>query len=295
MTWNTETQVNNVAPAGETQMDRIKEAVEVLEENIDDNTLFLWTGGKDAQVIANLLLYAVGDEKGKSPVPFGIIDTGNQFEQIYEFRKQYLAPTPDVGASTIGPFEGVEEFHVEKFDELLEKVILNEDDPRGFHGQWDDDVELPPEEELEGIAQQNTTKEEWDVAASCGALKTIPIKRFVDDHGYDKLITGRRSDDFIVQKEEDEEGGSLEHVEETDQPVPHTRINPLSGWDEANVWAYLKHESVSYPVLYDQGFRHTDSVCCTQDVSQQAGEYGEGGIDPEKEQAKDQLQEMGYI
>lgn len=86
----------------------------------------------------------------------------------------------------------------------------------------------------------------------------------------------------------------IDIIEEKKEPTGYTRVNPLKNWEEANIWAYLKMESVSYPILYDKGYRHTDSKCCT-DEEDESREYGEGGIDSEKAAAKNQLQEMGYI
>ncbi|MDY6774126.1 MAG: hypothetical protein SVS85_02900 [Candidatus Nanohaloarchaea archaeon] len=90
MTWNSKLNWRKAKPLEGSQTQRIAEAVSTLEDVVqDEEVIFLWTGGKEAQVIADLLLYEVGEEKGKSPIPFGIIDTGNQFDEIYEFRENY--------------------------------------------------------------------------------------------------------------------------------------------------------------------------------------------------------------
>ncbi|MFB6209186.1 MAG: phosphoadenosine phosphosulfate reductase family protein [Candidatus Nanohaloarchaea archaeon] len=131
------------------------------------------------------------------------------------------------------------------------------------------------------------------VTESCGALKVEPLKKFVEDHNYDTLITGIRGSDMIAQENGETE---IELIEQKKEPAKYTRVNPLKNWDEANVWAYLKAETVSYPELYDQGYRHTDSKCCTSKEDREgAQEYGEGGIDAEKQAAKEDLQDMGYV
>lgn len=315
MTWNNTVHGKDVFPRENSQTDRIRESVETLEDALDaydnDRILFLWTGGKEAQVIADLLLYTVGGSDEQSPVPFGVIDTGNHFDEMYTFRDAYVEMSGDQGAQTVGPFTGVDEVIVETHETFLEHIINNDHDPRGYHGEHTGDWLCPACDEpadlnrytvqcdacgadtqLHPVQRQNTRPDEWNVPESCGVLKVVPLKRFIEDHGFDVLITGRRGDDTVVQTDAQ---GDLPLVEERDDPVQHTRINPLANWHEANVWAYIKQESVSYPALYDQGYRHTDAACCTDPDQQAVGEYGEGGVDPEKDAAKDRLQDMGYI
>lgn len=306
MTWHGSVQRPDTVPGEGSQQERVEQAIDALETAVTEDAIFLWTGGKEAQVIADLLLYEVGDADERSPVPWGIIDTGNQFEEMYEFRREYLRPTGDQGADTVGPATGVDDVTVRRYDELLEAVVENEDDPRGYHGRWDGTVDLPEADPIDGLAR---SPDEWDVAASCGALKTVPLRQFVEDGGYDTVVTGRRAADPIVAGNPDggsDENGSGEDASEGGdsgfgvrerrrQPTLHERINPLADWTEANVYAYLKAESVALPSLYtDEGYRHTDSVCCTDDEAR-AGEYGEGGRDPRKVQARDKLEDMGYI
>ncbi len=318
MTWNGPPRRVGAVPGDGSQAALVEEAIGTLETAVEDEALFLWTGGKDAQVIADLLLYAVGGDDERSPLPFGVIDTGNHFEAMYGFREEYAAATGDRGADTVGPFTGVEEVLVERHDELLEHVIRNDDDPRGYHGRHDGAWTCPDcghlatveeesstgdgaivcpdcgaETELHPVQKRHLTPEEWGVPESCGALKVVPIRRFVDEHGFDTLVTGRRGDDAVVQTDARD---GVDLVEEVADPVPHTRVNPLANWREANVYAYLKAESVSLPSLYtDAGYRHTDAECCTTAGDRGTGEYGEGGVDPEKVAARDRLQDMGYI
>lgn len=277
---------------------KVRKTKEILEDSVEENSILLWTGGKEAQVLADILVNKIGD-KGEASIPFGVIDTGNQFKEMYNFRASYLE---DKDIDLIS----------EKFDEFLEKIINNPQDPRGYHGEhrgtWkcsncgssaelnekDHKIECSvcgSEDKLESIQRQNLKSEDWGVPESCGALKVEPLKSFVEDHGYEKLISGRRGEDTLV---ETDSSGEVEVEEEVENPVPHTRINPLSGWDASDVWAYIRSNNVPYCKLYNQGYNHTDSKCCTT-KSGSVGEYGEGGRDAEKEAAKDALQDMGYI
>ncbi len=313
MTWNGPTSRNRVVPGGGSQNDLIEEAIETLEKAVKKNAVFLWTGGKEAQVIADLLLYEVGGEQGVSPVPFATIDTGNHFEEMYEFRKKFLEASGDQGAETVGPFLGIGNKYIEKkYEELLENIIENPYDPRSYHGQHSGEWRCPkcgePAEldrqayrvecgecgdstKLKPVQRQNLDPEDWGVPESCGTLKVVPMKRLIEEDGFNVLITGIRGSDPLANTDDYEAG----KVEERDEPGAHVRYNPLVNWEEANVWAYLKMESVSYPQLYNQGYRHTDAECCTEDPESQVSEYGEGGRDAEKEAAKDALQDMGYV
>jgi 3'-phosphoadenosine 5'-phosphosulfate sulfotransferase (PAPS reductase)/FAD synthetase len=311
MTWNGKTTIHDTVPNDRSQSQLIQEAVEVLGEAVEkDDVLFLWTGGKEAQVIADLLLHHVG-EAGVSTVTFGTVDTGNHFDEMYDFRDKFVEPHGDKGADTVGPFLGIENWKVERNEELLEHVMENESDPRDYHGfhrgQWmcpacSSKAELDRsnytlrcencshESKLHEIQRQNLEEEEWGVPESCGALKVGGIKNFIDQ-GYRNMITGVRKDDPLASAGDHE----IQHKVERDSPKQHTRYNPLKNWDEENIWAYLKMESVSYPELYDQGYRHTDSECCTENQNAQVSEHGEGGRDARKEAAKQELQDMGYV
>lgn len=263
--------------------DALDTARQVLREAAErDDVAFLWTGGKEAQVIADLLLYDVGDAQGVSAVPFVTLGTGNPLEGMETFRKEYATP------SGVGPVGGLQHYTIIRDDDLVDGVLQNPDDPRGYHGRWDGDVELPPPEEVpvDGLPRR---PDEWDVTASCGAAK-VGALRNVLAKGIDALITGRRGDDPLVAGTDADFGTAVERRE----PRPHVRYNPLAEWSEAFVYAYIKRESVPLADLYtDEGYRHTDTACCTDD--QQVGEYGEGGRDPRKVARQQDLEDMGYV
>lgn len=287
MTWHSSAHVAQAHPADGSIMTKIQQSQDMLEDTVgSDDVCFLWTGGKEANVIADMLLYDIG-RSGRAPVPFVTVDTGNAYDEMYTFRERYVSATGDRGAETVGPFNGIQRHSVVSADTLIDEVIQNDDDPRGYHGRWDATVELPDEDPVDGLPRSPA---EWDVPASCGMLKVVPIRQLVTEHGFDTLITGRRGEDPLTPGDDD----TLSMVREKSKPAPHTRINPLAGWGEEDVYSYIKKESVPLPDLYtEQNYRHTDTKCCTDD--EQVSEYGEGGRDPEKQQAQDRLEEMGYV
>ncbi|MFB6191635.1 MAG: phosphoadenosine phosphosulfate reductase family protein, partial [Candidatus Nanohaloarchaea archaeon] len=196
MTWNSRPSMKTPVPGEGSQTALIQEAIETLEEVVeedDGDTVFLWTGGKEAQVIADLLLYEVGPQEGVSPVPFGVIDTGNQFDEMYRFRRDFAEASGDQGADTVGPFNGIgNRIIIEKYEEFLDNIIRNEYDPRGYHGEHTGDWKCPAcgevaelnerekrvecgecgtNTKLKPVQRQNLKPGEWGVPESCGALK----------------------------------------------------------------------------------------------------------------------------
>jgi len=254
-------------PDREVLEEKTEEAVDVLEDSVGDDSMFLFTGGKEALVISHMLRNKVDG----GSIPYGVVDTGNHFDSMYDFRQRFVGE------------HGVD-LQQACYTELLDKVILNEDDPRGFHGTWDDSKTVP--EDAEGIQAVNATPEEWGVEQSCGALKVNGIKQFIED-GYTTLVTGQRGQDLTI-------GDETEVNVEREEPLPHVRVNPLVDWTTEEVWMYIDMHNLDYPEIYDRGYDHTDAKCCTKKPDD-IGEYGEKGSDVEKEQAKEKLKELGYI
>lgn len=131
----------------------VTEAVDALESAKEEGAGLLFTGGKDSMVLLDLWRRHVDD----GHPPLLVIDTGNQFEEIYDFRER-IADEWDLT------------YDVRRNDEFLDEVIHNDDDDRGY--AWDG-----PKTD-----------------ACCGALKIDVISSFIGD-GYTTLIVGRRSAD----------------------------------------------------------------------------------------------------
>lgn len=280
-------------PEGMGMQSKVERAIGVLEEySHDDSTLFLWSGGKEANVIADLLLYAIGDENEVSPCPFGFIDTGYQFEQMIEFRDNYVS---DGG---VGPVSGIsEENMLGRWHEELLDILDDKSDPRFFHGEWenpkckdcDTDMITMHEDlddgedaicincnrkytwkDVEGVPK---SEEDYSVETSCDLVKSVPYRGFIEEGGYDIVITGLRDSGRVVDR---------------DYPAEHTQVNPLSGWTEQHVWAYVKAQSVPLSSLYTSGqYTHTDSICCSEEKSRVIS--NQSGVDMQN------LEDLGYI
>lgn len=206
------------------------------------DTGMLFTGGKDSMIMLWIWRNRVVKDSQPSLL---VVDTYNQFDEIYDFRDQ-ISEDWDL------------EFDVRANEQFLDKVINNDDDPRGF--AWDG----PKTEEC------------------CGALKIDVIADFIQD-GYNTLISGRRAADV---------GGELDISEEKRNPLPHKRVNPLANWSDAHVEAFIKKHSIPLPTLYYNGWEHTDCVDCVS-----KGEEGDdwSGVSAEQKERLRELRDMGYM
>jgi len=134
--------------------DLVSEAVEALETAHETNDSgMLWTGGKDSMVMLHLWRNHLASDQP----PLLVVDTGNQFESVYDFREE-ISEEWDL------------ELDVRRNEDFIENVIENGDDERGY--AWDGP-------KTEGC---------------CGALKIDVISDFITS-GYDTLVVGRRSAD----------------------------------------------------------------------------------------------------
>lgn len=134
--------------------DKVNSAVKLMDKARTEGTPgMLFTGGKDSMI----MLHIWRNNVESSQPPLLVVDTYNQFEEIYDFRKE------------IADEWGLE-LDVRANKEFLEDVIWNDEDERGF--AWDGP-------KTEGC---------------CGALKIEVMGYFIED-GYDPLIVGRRSAD----------------------------------------------------------------------------------------------------
>lgn len=131
---------------------KVQEAVDTIRTAHDNDAGLLFTAGKDSMAILDLYRLAVDGTP-----PLLVIDTYNQFDEIYAFRDD-LADDWEL------------EYDVRANEAFLEDVIENDDDPRGF--AWDG-----PKTE-----------------ACCGALKIEVMADFIAD-GYEHLVVGRRAAD----------------------------------------------------------------------------------------------------
>jgi 3'-phosphoadenosine 5'-phosphosulfate sulfotransferase (PAPS reductase)/FAD synthetase len=271
--------------------ERVQTAVDALETGHDEDAAMLFTGGKDSMVMLHLWREHLDHEHP----PLLAIDTGNQFESIYDFRED-IQDDWGVDITTY------------RNDHFLGTVINNPADPRGFAGQRDtaacpdcgaellatdtaEDYTCPDCDFGHVVNQDRDTLSEWGedggvvqkYDACCGRLKIDVIGDIIRD-GNDTLLVGRRSADV---------GHDLPmYDEDYREPAPHDRIHPLADWSDAHIKAYIKKHQVPLPDVYDEGYEHTDCVSCVG-----TGEEGDdwSGVSQEKKEQLNQLRDMGYM
>jgi phosphoadenosine phosphosulfate reductase len=90
----------------------------------------------------------------------------------------------------------------------------------------------------------------------CDIRKVEPLKRALA--GKRAWITG--------QRREHSAGRAALGQREFDLAHGMVKFNPLAGWSEAQVWAYIRAHHVPYNRLYDQGYRSIGCAPCTRPV-----------------------------
>lgn len=123
----------------------------------------------------------------------------------------------------------------------------------------------------------------------CKALKTEGLQQVVTKHEFDGLILGIRRDEegsrskervFSVRNKESEWDYTNQSPElwdqfKTDFPKGnHVRVHPLLQWNETDIWAYIKRESIPIIDLYftKNGKRYRSLGCapCTGQIDSNA-------------------------
>lgn len=91
----------------------------------------------------------------------------------------------------------------------------------------------------------------------CGVRKLEPLRRLLAD--YDGWITGQRRDQSPTRAEVPELDWDTVHRKEG-----MLKANPLAGWSQEDVWAYIRENDVPYNELHDQGFVSIGCEPCTR-------------------------------
>lgn len=178
-----------------------------------DNTAMLWSFGKDSNVMIHLARKAFF---GKIPFPLIHVDTELEFDEVYDFRDQYVK---EWGVNFIGPVAPP----IEDTDESLPwaarvaarktlglKEVLKKHQFNGIVTGIRRDEEGTRAKERYFSPRDN--EGQWDV-------KDQPPEF------WDQFMT-----DF--------------------PPGTHVRIHPLLHWTELDVWNYIKREEIPIVPLY---------------------------------------------
>jgi sulfate adenylyltransferase subunit 2 len=238
----------------------------------------LWSVGKDSTTLVHLARRAF---LGKVPIPVIYIDTGQHFQEMYDFRDECVR---EWGLNLI----------VSKNEEADEQGI-------------------GPQDKLKCCTVRKTEALKNTIAEHGFDALLLGIRR--DEHGIrakERIFSPRDQDfrwDYKNQPPElwDQYKGQREAGQ-------HLRIHPLLSWTELDVWRYIKREGLPVNPLYfaKGGKRYRSLGCrpCTDPVKSNVTsvddmikEIKESGVDERSGRAQDKeeahamqtLRALGYM
>lgn len=125
-------------------------------------------------------------------------------------------------------------------------------------------VFLPAAEEVEALVAQHGVNLFYDGVplrlACCEVRKVRPLSRALDCLGLDAWITGLRRDQAASR-------AGTRAVAVDPAHGGRLKINPLAGWSEADVQAYLRQHDVPLHPLYGRGYGTVSCAPCTRPVA----------------------------
>jgi sulfate adenylyltransferase subunit 2 len=237
----------------------------------------LWSLGKDSNVLIWLCRKAF---LGEVPFPAAHLDTGLEFEEVYAFRDRYAV-----------------EWGLNLIKDPCPPLEMT-------------DPSLPP-------------------GARIAARKSLGLAAALEKYQFDGLITGIRRDEQATRaKERIFSPRGMDGAWRADQQPPefwdhytfdralgaHTRVHPLLGWTEVDVWRYIQREGIPISTLYfakdGKRFRSLGEIGITFPVPSEAATLGAiiaeleatrtperagRSMDHEAEDAFERLRATGYL
>ena len=200
------------------QLDKLEnQSIFIIREAYSQfrNVAMLWSIGKDSTCLLWLVRKAFF---GKIPFPVLHIDTTYKFKEIYEFRSKYA-----------------EEWNL--------NLIVAKNDEALANGVGPD----------KGKFQ------------CCNELKTVALKQAIAKHGFKALYLGIRRDEHGIRAKErvfsprdsefqwnyeDQPAELWDQYHSKTADDEHSRVHPLLGWTEVDIWRYIKRENIPINELY---------------------------------------------
>lgn len=125
----------------------------------------------------------------------------------------------------------------------------------------DFEVHFPRTQDVEALVRTKGPNSFYDGIEDrkecCRIRKIEPLARALST--VDAWITGLRSSQSVTRSD-------MQRVETDEAHGGILKINPLIGWSEDDVWAYIKKNGVPYNSLHTQGFPSIGCVPCTRAV-----------------------------
>lgn len=210
-------------------LDRIKLAHEALQSRAPGEKLYIaYSGGKDSECIAELALTAVGQDACEIHYHATGIDPP---ELVKHVKARFRAwSEQDV------------ECHFDKPAANMHDLIVAKGPPKRTKRFCCDKLK-----EGKGIGRVVVTGVRWAESS-----------RRADVHGVltvmsrNKARRGRYNDDNDIQRR------IIEHC----TTKSSITINPIIDWSDADVWGFLRSNSIPYCSLYDEGFTRLGCIGC---------------------------------
>ncbi|KIJ63684.1 hypothetical protein HYDPIDRAFT_41081 [Hydnomerulius pinastri MD-312] len=230
-------EVYNLAQSGKPIANRVKEALDVIEDALNSYTpnrvSISFNGGKDCTVL--LHLYAAALARRSPP------STG---------------PIPSVYIPVPSPFAELENFITES--KLAYDLDL-------FTCTAPSEVPLPVESVTPGIATPNGLQQSNGYIGSAAVAR--PVGKARGGEGMRRALQMYKEKYpqieaiLIGTRRSDPHGASLAYKNKTDAGWPSfERINPIINWSYSDVWTFLRGLDVPYCSLYDQGYTSLGST-----------------------------------
>lgn len=104
-----------------------------------------------------------------------------------------------------------------------------------------------------------------DAFTCCHELKTVALRKAIQKHRFEALIVGIRRDEHGIRAKErvfsardldfrwnykEQNAEVWDHYQAQADDSRHTRIHPLLGWTEKDVWRYIRREGIPVNELY---------------------------------------------
>ena len=237
----------------------------------------LWSLGKDSNTMIWLARKAFG---GRVPFPVILLDTGNEFDEVYAFRDRY-----------------VREWGLD---------YINAECP----GVEETDTTLPP---AARAAARKTLGLKRLIGREKFAGVVLGIRRDEQPvRGKERWMSPRDADGtWHFRSQPTELWGQFQSVP---PPGGHVRVHPLLAWTELDIWRYVQRESIPVCELYfardGRRFRSLGEKDITNPVPSQASTVAEiirelestrseeragRAMDHEREDAFERLRAAGYM
>ena len=210
-------------------IDRIKLAHEALQVRAPGEKLYIaYSGGKDSECIAELALRAVGKEACEIHYHATGIDPP---ELVKHVKARFKAWTE----------QGVE-CHFDKPAANMHDIIVKNGPPTRQQRFWGKHLK-----EGGGEGRTTVTGVRWAESA-----------RRAENHDVLTIMSKRKELRAAYHNDNDIRRRIVEHCTTKAQIT----INPIVDWTDADVWQYLRGNSIPYCCLYDEGFTRLGCIGC---------------------------------